>query len=329
LRLYKVCSLGDGRYYEKNRIEPLSFYSLRASPTVERECIFYFPAKNVTQMGRADVFFTFDRISIHSKVFTPEIEPNESKYCSAAKYIPGHIHVCHVSYTGACHTTLFQNTLLYSPLRGRNLDVHLAMNSLFSVLRCRILTRKTLLKPLRLLKQIQPPARAVAVSLAFSEEYTSEKVEEVAVQQRKPKRRQIGRNRDARQLRLFSDSRRFIFPSRKRRNRTLGYSTEQKVAAALRVLGYAEALDQPDHFLRRSEESIRQSFLRSTQHTTEVYARPVKLPTNEDAKVISQRFAGSCRHIPSRIRSHPFVLTFGTCQIRIEPNFKTIHPVVI
>jgi hypothetical protein len=43
------------------------------------------------------------------------------------------------------------------------------------------------------------PARAVAVSLAFSERYTPEKVEEVAVQQHKRKRRQIERNRDARQ----------------------------------------------------------------------------------------------------------------------------------
>jgi hypothetical protein len=43
------------------------------------------------------------------------------------------------------------------------------------------------------------PARALAVSLAFSEGYTPEKVEEVAVQQHKRKRRQIERNRDARQ----------------------------------------------------------------------------------------------------------------------------------
>jgi hypothetical protein len=40
----------------------------------------------------------------------------------------------------------------------------------------------------------------------------------------------------------------------------LGYCAEQKEVVALRVLGYAEALDQPDHFLRMSEESIRQSF---------------------------------------------------------------------
>jgi undecaprenyl pyrophosphate synthase len=63
------------------------------------------------------------------------------------------------------------------------------------------------------------------------------------------------------------------------------------VAAALRVLGYAKALDQPDLFLRMGEENIRQFFLWSMQHITEVYARTVKLPTNEDAKVISQRFA--------------------------------------
>jgi hypothetical protein len=41
-------------------------------------------------------------------------------------------------------------------------------------------------------------ARAVAISLAFSEGYTPEKVEEVAVQQHKRKRRQIERNHDAR-----------------------------------------------------------------------------------------------------------------------------------
>jgi hypothetical protein len=42
-------------------------------------------------------------------------------------------------------------------------------------------------------------ARAVAVSLAFSEGYTPENVEEVAAQQHKRKRRQIARNHDARQ----------------------------------------------------------------------------------------------------------------------------------
>jgi hypothetical protein len=43
------------------------------------------------------------------------------------------------------------------------------------------------------------PARALAVSLAFSEGYTPERVEELVVQQHKRKRRQIERNRDARQ----------------------------------------------------------------------------------------------------------------------------------
>jgi hypothetical protein len=43
------------------------------------------------------------------------------------------------------------------------------------------------------------PARAVAVSLAFSEGYAPAKVEEVTVQQQKRKRRQIERNRDVRQ----------------------------------------------------------------------------------------------------------------------------------
>jgi hypothetical protein len=67
----------------------------------------------------------------------------------------------------------------------------------------------------------------------------------------------------------------------------LGHSAEQKVAAALRVLVTAEAFDPPDHFLRMSEESIRQSILRPTQNITEMYAQTVKLPTNEGAMVIA------------------------------------------
>jgi hypothetical protein len=43
------------------------------------------------------------------------------------------------------------------------------------------------------------PTRVVAVSLAFSEGYTPEKVDEVAVQQHRRKRRHVERNRDARQ----------------------------------------------------------------------------------------------------------------------------------
>jgi hypothetical protein len=56
----------------------------------------------------------------------------------------------------------------------------------------------------------------------------------------------------------------------------LGHA-EQKGAAVLRVLVYAEAFDQPDHFLRLSEESIRQSFLKPTQQVTEAYAQTAKL----------------------------------------------------
>jgi hypothetical protein len=70
---------------------------------------------------------------------------------------------------------------------------------------------------------------------------------------------------------------------------------------ALRILVYTEAFDQPDHFLRMSEESIRQSFLRLTQHIAEVYAQTVKLPNNEEAKEISQRFA--LRRFPGCIGS--------------------------
>jgi hypothetical protein len=84
-------------------------------------------------------------------------------------------------------------------------------------------------------------------------------------------------------------NRRFIFPQSDATGR-LGHSAEQKVAAALRVLVYAEAYDQLDRFLRMSEESIRQSILRPTRHNT-VYAQTVKLPTNEEATVVSRLFA--------------------------------------
>jgi hypothetical protein len=47
-----------------------------------------------------------------------------------------------------------------------------------------------------------------------------------------------------------------------------------------------------------SEESIRLSILRPTRHTTELYAQTVKLPTNEEAKVISQRFADHVEAYP-------------------------------
>jgi hypothetical protein len=63
------------------------------------------------------------------------------------------------------------------------------------------------------------------------------------------------------------------------------------MAAALRVLVYAKAFDQPDRFLQMSEESIRQSSHRPTQHIPEMYVQTVKLSTNEEAKVISQRIA--------------------------------------
>jgi hypothetical protein len=82
--------------------------------------------------------------------------------------------------------------------------------------------------------------------------------------------------------RLAADS--FFRPKRDATGR-LGRSAERIVAAGLRVLFYAEALDQPDHFRRMSEESIRQSILRPMQHITEVYAQTGKLPTNEEAKV--------------------------------------------
>jgi hypothetical protein len=63
------------------------------------------------------------------------------------------------------------------------------------------------------------------------------------------------------------------------------------VAAALRVLVYGEAFDQSDHFLRMSEESIRQSFLRLTRHITGKYFKEiVRLPTNDEARAVSYRF---------------------------------------
>jgi hypothetical protein len=122
---------------------------------------------------------------------------------------------------------------------------------------------------------------------------------------------------------------RFIFRPERDATGRLGYNAEEKVAAALRVLGYAEAPDQPDHFLRMCEESIRQSFLRSTQHITEVYARTVKLPTNEDAEVISQRFLSSCRPIfpPDYVRT--VCDDFWNLSNQNSAERKKKHPVVI
>jgi hypothetical protein len=165
--------------------------------------------------------------------------------------------------------------------------------------------------------------RSVAFSLAFSERYSAENDEEDDVHQSKRKRRHIERNRERGDEDFSSDylidsatytddhfQRRFgvtkaIFRQlcssaaaadtffRPKRDATgrLGHSTEQKVAAALRVLVYAESFDQSDHFQRMSEESVRQSFHRITKHITELYEQTVKLPKNEEAKVISQRFA--------------------------------------
>jgi hypothetical protein len=69
-------------------------------------------------------------------------------------------------------------------------------------------------------------------------------------------------------------------------------TVEQKVAAALRDLLSAEAFDQQDPFLGISVESVRESFLRLTQHITEVYAQTVKTDKSGSKKeeVISQRF---------------------------------------
>jgi hypothetical protein len=86
-------------------------------------------------------------------------------------------------------------------------------------------------------------------------------------------------------------SRRVIFPPKRDATGRLGHSVEKTVTAALRVLFFAAALDQPDHFPRMSEESIRQSLLMPTQHIAEVYAQTVKLATNEGAKVTILRFA--------------------------------------
>jgi hypothetical protein len=70
-------------------------------------------------------------------------------------------------------------------------------------------------------------------------------------------------------------------------------SAEQEVAAVLRILDYAETLDQPDHFLRMSEESMRQSVLRPTQLITEVCAQVVELQYRQMRK---QRLSASDLH---------------------------------
>jgi hypothetical protein len=120
---------------------------------------------------------------------------------SAAKYIQGCIHVYRVSSTGACHTTFFQTTLRHSPLRGRNLDVHHHFSHELSIRSVTMsdIGAEDVVEAVATSEANTAPTRAVAVSLTFSEGHTPEKVEEVAVQQHRRKRRHIERNRGARQ----------------------------------------------------------------------------------------------------------------------------------
>jgi hypothetical protein len=139
---------------------------------------------------------------------------------SATKYIPARNHVCHVSSTRACHTTLFQNTLRHSPLRGRNPDAHVDMNSLFAVIRGRILTRKAWLKPLRVFKKMQlrrvllpyrsPSAKDTRLRKLATSPFSNISGNGVRLNGITTRGKED----------LLAISRRFIFPSRKRRNRT-------------------------------------------------------------------------------------------------------------
>jgi hypothetical protein len=147
--------------------------------------------------------------------------------------------------------------------------------------------------------------RALAVSLAFGEGYSAENDDEDDVQQQTRKRRHNERNQKRgnedfsseylidsstytddhfqcrfrvtkaifRQLCSSAAAADAFFRPKKVAPGRLGHSTEQKVAAAQRILGYAEVFDQPDHFLGMSQQSIRQSFLRLTPHITEVYVQ--------------------------------------------------------
>jgi hypothetical protein len=116
------------------------------------------------------------------------------------------------------------------------------------------------------------PARVVAVSLVFSEGYTPEKVEEVAFSNISGNGVTLNGIATRGKEGFLAISSRFLFQKRDATGH-LGHSAEQNVAAALRVLVFAEAFDQPDHSLRMTEESISQSILRPTQHITEVYAQ--------------------------------------------------------
>jgi methylphosphotriester-DNA--protein-cysteine methyltransferase len=166
-------------------------------------------------------------------------------------------------------------------------------------------------------------SRSLAMALALQEYREQSSLDEETSAVRKAKRRYIEREREQGSTDLLKDylivsptytdehfDRRFgvtktLFRKlcasaaakdiffRRRRDATsrLGLSTEQKIAAALRVLVYAESYDQSDHFLRMSEETVRQSFLRLTRHITDsLFEEVVRLPTSDEAQAISNRF---------------------------------------
>jgi hypothetical protein len=79
-----------------------------------------------------------------------------------------------------------------------------------------------------------------------------------------------------------------------------------------------------------SEESIHHSFLRSTQNITEAYAPTVKLLYRQMR--MQRLLPAICVILSTHSLQNTFAqlgMTFGTCHIRMAPNVKNIHPVVI
>jgi hypothetical protein len=120
---------------------------------------------------------------------------------SAAIYIPGCTHVYRVSSTGACHTTydiISNNAPAFTVERTQSRCASSHEFSIRSVTMSDI-DAEDVVEAVATSEANAAPTLAVAVSLAFSEGHTPEKVDEVTVQQHRRKRRHVERNRDARQ----------------------------------------------------------------------------------------------------------------------------------
>jgi hypothetical protein len=176
---------------------------------------------------------------------------------------------------------LFRTTLQQSPLRGRNLDAHPAMNSRFAVLRCQVLTRKTWLKPLRILKQMQLRRVLLPYRSPSAKDTRLRKLKKLPFSSISGNGRFVTLNGIVTRGKegFLANSRRFIAPQKKTRRDVLATVLSKKWR---RRCGYS--------FKRRH---------------------------------LINRTIFCERH------SRPFVMTCGTRQIRIAPNVKNMHPVVI